>query len=126
MKTWRFLWQLIWFRRRLFGINCACITLLFALEMLPGLIARQFFNQIAAHSELDAGLWWLIALLLLSSAGRVVFLFGLAFTNMPFMLNSAALLQKNMLARILRLPGAQALIASPGEAISRFRDDVDG
>ena len=46
-------------------------------------------------------------------------------TNGPFVLTSMALLQQNLLAGILRRPGASALPASPGEAISRFRDDVN-
>jgi ATP-binding cassette subfamily B protein len=37
-----------------------------------------------------------------------------------------ALMQKNMMQRILELPAATALPASPGEAISRFRDEVEG
>ena len=39
-------------------------------------------------------------------------------------LTAAALLRRNLFARILHRPGARALPASPGEAISRFRDDV--
>ena len=35
-----------------------------------------------------------------------------------------ALMRHNLLARVLTHPGAQALPASPGEAISRFRDDA--
>src|SRR5919205_2970436 len=41
------------------------------------------------------------------------------------MFESAALMQRNLLARIFDLPGARALLASPGEAITRFREDVD-
>ena len=37
----------------------------------------------------------------------------------------STLLQRNMLATILQRPGAQALPESPGEAISRFRDDAE-
>ena len=38
---------------------------------------------------------------------------------------TGALLRKNMLTRILERPGARAVPQSPGEAISRFRDDVN-
>src|SRR5207237_1596429 len=38
---------------------------------------------------------------------------------------AGALLRRNMLARILERPGAKPLLASSGEAISRFRNDVD-
>src|SRR5262249_44041885 len=38
---------------------------------------------------------------------------------------AGALLRHNVLQRILERPGARPLPASPGEAISRFRNDVD-
>ncbi len=124
-RTWRFFWSLVRFRPRLFWINCAAITLLFVNEMIPGLIAREFFDRLAARGTEPIGLWWMIALLVMAAAGRIVFLFGLALTNVPFMLSSAALMQKNMFQRILDQPAATALPASPGEAISRFRDDTE-
>ena len=126
MKTWRFFWSMVRYRPWLFWINCAAITLLFVNGMVPGFVAREFFNRLAAPDQGDIGLWWLSALLLMSAAGQVAFLFGLALTNVPFILTNAALLQKNMVQRILHLPAARALPASPGEAISRFRDDVEG
>ncbi len=125
MTTWRYFWRLIAFRPWPFWINCACISLLFLVEMVPGFVARAFFDHLPGYARGVQPFWWLVALLLLGAAGRIVFLFGLAFTNFPFMRTGAALLQKNMLRRILELPGARALPASPGEAISRFRDDVD-
>jgi len=123
MKTWRYLAALVRFRPGLWAINCLCISALFISEMVPGLISREFFNRLPSGG--DIGLWWMIALLVMAAAGRVAFLFGLSLTNVPFMLSSGALLQTNMLRRILRLPGARALPSSSGEAISRFRDDVD-
>ncbi len=126
MRPWRYFWRLMRFRPWLFWINCAAIVALFLVEMTPGLVAQAFFNRLGAPGHADLGLWWLIALLLASAAGRIVCLFGLALTNMPFMRTSAALMQKNLLHRILELPAAAALPASPGEAISRFRDDIDG
>jgi ATP-binding cassette subfamily B protein len=38
---------------------------------------------------------------------------------------TGALLRKNLLTRNLERPGARAVPQSPGEAISRFRDDVN-
>jgi ATP-binding cassette subfamily B protein len=125
MKTWRFLWELIRFRPWLFWINCLGIVLLFVTAMVPGLVARDFFNKLAANAT-DLNLLWLIALLVMSALGRTAFLVVCQATNAPFILTGAALLQKNMLSRIMDLPGAKSLPSSPGEAISRFRDDVDG
>jgi ATP-binding cassette, subfamily B, bacterial len=126
MKTWRFFWRLMLFRPWPFWINCTCITLVFLVEMVPGFVAHAFFNRLSAPGHGDLGLWWLFALLIMAALGRIVFIFGLALTNVPFMRTAGALMQKNMMQRILELPAATALPASPGEAISRFRDDVEG
>ncbi|MDQ2806347.1 MAG: ABC transporter ATP-binding protein/permease [Chloroflexota bacterium] len=124
VPTGRFLWSLMRYRPGLFWLNSLSITLLFVMEMVPGFVSRDFFDRLAAtHGNLD--LWWFVALLLMSAAGRIVFLVGCQFTNAPFMLTSAALMHKNLFTRILDLPAARALPTASGEAISRFRDDVD-
>jgi ATP-binding cassette, subfamily B, bacterial len=125
MKTGRFLWRLVQFRPWLFWVNSFCITMLFLVGMVPGFVARDFFDRLApAQGRLD--IWWYVALLLMAALGHLVFMLGCQLTNIPFMLSTASLLQKNMFRRILQLPAARALPASAGEAISRFRDDVDG
>jgi ATP-binding cassette subfamily B protein len=127
LQTVRFLWQLVRYRPWLFGLNCLGIILVFLVEMVPGFVARDFFNRLPATATgVPVDLWWYVALLVMGAVGRITFLFVCQLTNAPFMLTSAALLQKNMLRRVLTLPGAKALPSSPGEAISRFRDDVEG
>ena len=125
MKTWRFFLSLILFRPWLFFGNCLSILLVFVFEMLVGFAAQDFFNQLTTNAHGNLDLWWVTALLFVSAAGRAVFLLGCQVTNAPFMYTNSALLQKNIFARILQLPGASALPASSGEAISRLRDDVD-
>lgn len=125
MKTWRFFLSLVRFRPWFYMFNCLSIVLVFLCTMVPGFVAQGFFDQLTAHALATSGLWWLAILLLLSALGRVIFLVGCQLTNAPFIFMNAALLQKNLLTRILQLPGAYALPASSGEAISRLRDDVD-
>jgi ATP-binding cassette, subfamily B, bacterial len=120
-----FLGRLVRFRPGLWGLNTVCITALVLANMVPGLIVRDFFNRLTGSAPADVGLVTVVALLFGASLGSIAFLVGCQITNAPFMLTAAALLQKNMLARVLRLPGARALPSSSGEAISRFRDDVD-
>lgn len=125
MKTWQFFWKLIRFRPWLYVANCLSIILVTLLGMIPAFIAHNFFNELATHSPNNSELWWLVALLLLSAIGRIVFIISCQVTNAPLMYDSAALLQKNILTGILQLPGACALPATSGEAISRLRDDVN-
>ena len=125
MKAWRFFLSLIAFRPWLFLFNCLSIILVFVFEMLVGFAAQDFFNNLTTSQHGNLALWWVAALLLASAAGRAIFLLGCQLTNAPFMYTNSALLQKNIFARILQLPGASALPSSSGEAISRLRDDVD-
>ncbi|HET6313401.1 MAG TPA: ABC transporter ATP-binding protein [Chloroflexia bacterium] len=124
LQTLRFLWRLIWFRGDLFWSNCFSIVMLFVTGLVPGFVAQQFFNQLAEGGTPD--LLWLTALLVMSALGRITFLVGCQLTNAPFMLSAESLMQKNMFRRILSLPAARALPDSPGEAVSRFRDDTSG
>ena len=45
--------------------------------------------------------------------------------DVHFMFRTGTLLRRNMLSRVFEMPGAQAVERSAGEAISRFREDVD-
>jgi ATP-binding cassette subfamily B protein len=112
------------FRLGLYLLNCCSITLLIATMLVPGLIARDVLDRLPLEASLG---WiaWPVALLLGAGLGRWAFIMGCQLTNGPFMFQGAALLQTNMLARLLELPGARALEVPPGEAVSRFRDDVD-
>ena len=109
MNTGRFLWRLVQFRPWLFWINSLSITLLFLVGMVPGFVARDFFDRLApTHGQLD--LWWYVALLLMAALGHLVFMLGCQLTNIPFMLSAASLMQKNMFRRILE-PGRIACFA---------------
>ena len=123
--TWRYFSRLICFRPWLWGPNLASIILLIVLETVPGLLSRTFFDWLATDVHHLEPLWWVLALLALSTVGQVAFLVGCQLTNAPFIYTSAALLQHNMLRRLFQLPGARALPHSSGEALSRFRDDVE-
>jgi ATP-binding cassette subfamily B protein len=119
--TWWYLSRLIAFLPHFQWPNCFSITMLLVLEAVPGLVVQRFLNGLPS----DEPFLWLIAILLGAGLAQMAFLLGCQLTNGPFMLTNAALLQKNLLARVLALPGARALPASAGEAVSRFRDDVD-
>lgn len=123
-QTVRFLWRLIRFRPWLFWINCLSIIMLFVTGLVPGFVARDFFDKLSTGGSPDV--LWLFALLVMGALGRIAFLVGCQLTNVPFMISAESLMHKNMLRRILGLPAARALPDSPGEAISRFRDDATG
>jgi ATP-binding cassette, subfamily B, bacterial len=125
MKTWRYLVHLLRYRPLLYGLNLLSIIAALLLGAVPGLVARAYFDTLSGAAPVRFGLWELAAFLVLASLGGFLASFGCGFTNIPFMGEVGGLLRTNLLHHILNRPGAQALPQSPGEAISRFRDDVD-
>src|SRR5262245_7916627 len=125
MKTWQYYLQLFRFQPLMYLINLIGIVGGFLLEMLPGLLSREYFNLLSGAAPVRFDLNGLIVLLIAGALGRMFFYLMLPMTNTTFVYTCGALLRKNMLARILQRPGARALPASSREADSRFRDDID-
>lgn len=125
MKTFQFMWQMIRYRPWLYLVDCIFWTLVHLSPLVPGLIALAFFNTLTAHSHINFILWGLIALLVVTALARVVVLLGGALADILHRFTMSALLRCNMFERILERPGARAVPYSPGEAISRFRDDAE-
>lgn len=124
MTTRQFMWRLMRYRPWLYLINGALWTLIHLTPMVPGLIARLFFDTLTGAASAGIGLWGIIGLLLGTAVGRIGLLIGGLLADIRHRFTMSALLRRNLLERILQRPGARALPDSPGEAISRFRDDA--
>src|SRR5262249_14956510 len=81
-------------------------------------------DTLSGHAQLGLSVWALIGLLMAIALGRVMLVLGGALADIPHRFSMSALLRRNLLERILELPGARALPESTGEALSRFRDDA--
>jgi ATP-binding cassette subfamily B protein len=124
LPTWQIIRSMIRYRLWLWLGNLASMLVLTLLFQVPALLLREFFNLITGDAPVRLGIWSVVALLFASEAGRIMGIYGLISTNVPFFVHTITLLRKNLLKNILRRPGASALPDSPGEAISRFRGDV--
>ena len=122
--TWKFILGLIRFRPWPYFFNLLSLIALLLGQLGPPLVIRYFFDLLTNETAAAFDLTTLIALLLVVAVGRMGGRRGMIKMNRPFMMQSHALLHKNMLSRILERPGANALPEAPGEAISRFRGDV--
>jgi ATP-binding cassette subfamily B protein len=125
-KTYQHIWQLIRFRPWLY-LALGILEILFfgVFPQIVGWITRTFFNTLTNDAQAGIGVWALIALLVVTAIARVAAIFGDVAVYFTFMYSVAALLRRNLFEHILRRPGARAVPGSPGEAISRFRDDVN-
>ena len=126
--SWRYVWRLHRFRPKRQLINLTGVFIGWGSWTLPGIAAKIVFDripQLTATSSLG-WLWWPVTILAIKLACDVSVSFTLQRTNGAFAYANAAMLQRNLLRRVLQLPGGRALPSSPGEAISRFRDDTEG
>lgn len=125
-KSWRFFARLIQYS---FWIYLAVVLMrLFIFTVTPqltGLIMREFFNTLSGESKLGWNPETIAAVLVGFAVARAIVILTDMYVSNLYNFRTGALLRKNLLTRILERPGSRAVPQSPGEAISRFRDDVN-
>ena len=123
LMAYQHVWRLIRYQPALYTVNGTLWTLIHVAPLVPGLIAQAFFNALPQAKGLNGELWELILLLLMAALARSILIFMGGWVDTLHRFSMSALLRRNLLERILERPGARAVPGSPGEAISRFRDD---
>ena len=95
------------------------------ISIAVGAITRTIFDQLNASVMLEVSFWFIVLTLMIVDLSGVVIALIARFINFfHFTFSFETLVRKNMFERILALPGASALIASPSEMISRFTGDA--
>jgi ATP-binding cassette subfamily B protein len=126
IETWRHIWHLVRYQPWFYLALCLFRTLTFGVApQATGLIVRTFFDTLAGDVQVSLGPWELSALVVGTAMARAVAVFADIIVHFTSIFTIGALLRKNLFERILDRPGARAVPGSPGEAISRFRGDVD-
>jgi ATP-binding cassette subfamily B protein len=125
LPAWRVIWEMLRFRPWLWFIDLLCVALIrFCWQLAPALIIKAFFDMLTGAGQLTFGIWAIVAFALSTWVGRVIASYGFYYADVPIFADIPTLLRKNLLRHILRRPGAVPLPDSPGEAISRFKNDV--
>ncbi|RCX16697.1 ATP-binding cassette subfamily B protein [Fontibacillus phaseoli] len=125
MSTRHFFWRLLSYRPVFYFANLFAWMIIHMAPLLVGLITKAFFDYLEGNYDFPYGVWGIAALLVAAALGRIVLIAGGFWTDASYRFRISALLRRNMLAHVLKEPGAKAIPCSPGEAISNFRDDVD-
>jgi ATP-binding cassette subfamily B protein len=125
VKNRRLLWRLIAYKPWLFMLGLGATTLQYVPELLPGLLLRAVFNILAGNELVGASVWTLVALLVALRPAKFVFYWLRQFFGLTFVIRVEVLIKRNLYEQILLQPGAWSLPDSPGEALSRFGDDVE-
>lgn len=125
MTTRRYLWQLLRYKPWVWLLTVLAYMILYGLNFVPPLITRAIFDRLTGEAPATIGLWTLVVLLFASAVGRQAAYVALIAGQVFYGNLVSALVRANLFEQILSRPGAQALPASPGEAVSRFRDDIN-
>ena len=125
LGTTRFLWHAVWFRPWRYTADNVLWIGVYCSRLLPGLAAQLGFDTLQRGSADVPAVLWLAALFIGAGSVEVFFQVAGMLVDVGFRFGVSGWLQRNMLAEILRRPGARALDRTPGEAQSIFRDDVE-
>lgn len=125
MQTIRNMLKLISYRPGLFFVTSLCWGAFHSVPILIGLLTREIFNAMSGGAEAGMGVWSLLALLVATSLTRVTIMIGGVWTWSTVYYVLGSLVRRNIFDWIMNGPGTRRLPGSPGEAVTRFRDDVD-
>lgn len=102
-----FLWVTIW-----------------TIPILIGLITARYFDALTEGIQVTT-VTMLVGAVLAYAVVRSMFIFMGMRNHGSLLFRAAATMRRNLLVRIYELPGAAGLRETPGEIVSRFRDDVE-
>ncbi len=106
-----------------YAANVILWTTMWLLPVIPGLLTAQFFNQLEAEPGFNPTT--LIAAFFAYGLARLVVMVVGMLNDVHFGFRTSTLLRRNMLERLYETPGADAVHESPGDMITRYREDVD-
>jgi ATP-binding cassette subfamily B protein len=126
VTTLRLLVRLIAFRPWLYGSVFLMRTFIFGVAaQATGLVMREFFNALQGPAQLGLTPYSLAALLVAVAVSRSAVILLDITADWTWSYMGGALIRRNLFERIMARPAARALPESTGEAVNRFRDDVD-
>lgn len=117
------LWQMIRKGRWWYVLNFSTIVSVLLIELLPGFINREVLNGLQGN-QVTSIPWLLLGALVGITAVRMALFVALTYTNPKTRIASENVMRRSLLARIFQQPAMTALKGSPGEIVSRFRDDI--
>jgi ABC-type multidrug transport system fused ATPase/permease subunit len=108
-----------------FAVYLAHYLAFYTLPLASGLILRAVFDALSGRSPAGLNVWSLVALMAGIEVARLVVIYSTVRFGQAFHLGLASLMRGAMLDWLVSGPGARLGLGSAGEAVSRFRDDVE-
>lgn len=120
-----FLWRLIRYRPWLYLVDILAWIAITLSELLPGLLAKAFFDALTGHAPFGLNVWTVVALVGAAALLYMMTILSGGLADIRHRFTMSALLRHNMLTTLLKRPGATALPGAVGEVINTFRDDAE-
>jgi len=107
-----------------YGASLLLWITIWTMPILVGLVVAAFFDQLTGET-VGWNLPTILGALWAYVIARIVMVFGGMRLHSEVLFRAGASMRGSMLSWIFSLPGARPLDETPGEVVSRFRDDVD-
>jgi ABC-type multidrug transport system fused ATPase/permease subunit len=111
-------------RPLLLSVSLFLYALFYALPLIPGLLQREIFNTLSGHTVAGLNVWTLAALWMSAQITPVIVSYFGNWCFVTFTTLTRQMLRANMLGWMMFARGPRPSPGTPGEALSRFREDV--
>lgn len=125
VETYQYILRMIAYKPLLYIGDTILWTLVHSAPLIPGLLAKLFFDTLSGKAEINIGLWGIVTLVIVTAVARIFVNVFAALVDIYFRFNMSGFLRFNLLKIILEKPGSKSIPCSSGEALNSFRDDVE-
>ncbi len=122
--TFKLVWKSIVYMPWLFAASILLWSLVFVYNLVPGFIAREYFNKLFDGGN-TSSLVWILAMFAGVVAARVVIGYFGAVTYYMQSFIVSALVRRNMFEIIFKKHAAEAIPMTSGKALNCINDDVE-
>ena len=127
MSAWRYLISLSWTFKWTLALDfLGAVVVIVGLEQAFALTLREIFDTLTGDARTSLNVWTLCAVIVGIATARFGMRVGTITLQSANEFMIGALLQRNVLAYLMHMSGSRGLPGSPGEAVTRFRDDASG
>ncbi len=123
-KPFRLMLKCISYMPGLYTWDTVAWTLIHTSPLIPGLLAKKFFDILTAGSNANSELWSLLILVGVTALARAGLIYVGASVDILFRFKVSALIRRNLLENLMKKPGALPRKAATGEILNSFRDDA--
>ena len=127
MSGWRYLISLSWTFKWTLALDfLGAVVVIVGLEQALALTLREIFDTLTGDARTSLNVWTLCAVIVGIATARFGMRVGTITLQSANEFMIGALLQRNVLTYLMHMSGGRGLPGSPGEAVTRFRDDASG